>query len=122
MDPTGENPLVVIIGLYFLLGDDWLNAPTTIDEEPKSGMTPMNELGLCLIGGNWYKTGKELKIGDNIRLAPFGNRTGHPTGRYPHYHRRPKPNENNQVPRGQGISRHRPLDKSPDDKSFWDRF
>jgi hypothetical protein len=21
-------------------------------------------------------------------VAPFGNRTGHPTGRFPHYHRR----------------------------------
>jgi len=32
--------------------------------------------------------GKEIKIGDNLRIAPTGNRTGHPVGRYPHYHRR----------------------------------
>ena len=32
--------------------------------------------------------GKELNLGDNLRIAPTGNRTGHPIGRFPHYHRR----------------------------------
>lgn len=48
--------------------------------------------------------GREIKIGKNFRLAPFGNRTGHPLGRWPHYHYRPS----NPAPPGQGIGRHRP--------------
>jgi RHS repeat-associated protein len=33
--------------------------------------------------------GEEMMLshGSKVRIAPFGNRTGHPTGRYPHYHR-----------------------------------
>ena len=59
--------------------------------------------------------------GPNVRIAPFGNRTGHPTGKYPHYHRRGfKPN--GKVKPGQGIGRHRPGDTKPEDKSFFDRF
>ena len=67
---------------------------------------------------DFVKKGKEIKIGKNLRIAPFGNRTGHPTGRYPHYHRRP----NSNPPPGQSIRRHRPWDSHPADKSFWDRF
>lgn len=67
-------------------------------------------------------TGREIKIGNNFRLALGGNRTGHPTGRFPHYHRRivdPKTGE--PVPGG-GIGRHRPWDKKSTDKSWRDRF
>jgi RHS repeat-associated protein len=31
--------------------------------------------------------GEEISFGRGFRIAPFGNRTGHPTGRFPHYHR-----------------------------------
>jgi RHS repeat-associated protein len=65
-----------------------------------------------------FARGTEIRIGKNVRVAPFGNRTGHPTGRYPHYHRRPS----NPAPPGQGIGRHRPWDRSPTDGSFFDRF
>ena len=37
--------------------------------------------GAYLRGQEWPRGGK------NFRIAPFGNRTGHPTGEYPHYHR-----------------------------------
>ena len=120
VDPEGENPLL-IIPLVLIFTDTYLNAPTS-ENDIYDGLTPMNELGLCIVGGVGYKTGKEFPIGKNFRAAPFGNRTGHPTGRYPHYHRRPKPNEKGQVPRGQGIDRHRPWDTQPSDKNFWDRF
>lgn len=30
----------------------------------------------------------QFAIGKNLRIAPWGNRTGHPYGRFPHYHRR----------------------------------
>ncbi|MCA9581842.1 MAG: hypothetical protein KC416_08605, partial [Myxococcales bacterium] len=74
----------------------------------------------------FYRKGPEIPIGGG-RVAPWGNRTGHPTGRFPHYHRRkPHPNPrraaNGESAPGQGIGRHRPLDKKPGDRSFWDRF
>lgn len=55
-----------------------------------------------------------------IRVAPFGNRG---PGRFhrPHYHRRKYDVEGNVRP-GQGLGRHRPWDKSNEDKGFWDRF
>ncbi|QLC24472.1 RHS repeat-associated core domain-containing protein [Parasphingopyxis algicola] len=62
--------------------------------------------------------GKEIRIGNNLRIAFFGNRAGHPIGRWPHYHRRP----GNPAPPGQGIGRHRPWETRSPDKSFWDRF
>jgi len=91
-----------------------------------SGLYSAGEYSTFLIpvgaAGNIYRTGMEFKIGKNFRFAPLGNRTGHPTGKYPHYHRRPTPNAKGQVPRGQGMKRHRPWDKSPDDNNFRSRF
>lgn len=81
-------------------------------------------LGYLIPGGaavRGFRVGKEFAVGRNFRVAPFGNRTGHPTGKYPHYHRR-SPGPGGQVRSGQGIGRHRPLDRSPHDRSFWDRF
>ncbi len=41
--------------------------------------------------GQMARYGHEMHIG-GMRIAPFGNRRGHPTGRWPHYHRgRPDP-------------------------------
>jgi RHS repeat-associated protein len=51
--------------------------------------------------------GKEIKIGDDLRIAPTGNRTGHPTGRFPHYHRRIVGPDGKTVPRG-SMKWHRP--------------
>jgi RHS repeat-associated protein len=70
-----------------------------------------------------YATGAELSIGRNFRLAPWGNRTGHPTGRWPHYHRRGGPiDAKGNPPPGQSIKRHRPWDKKSTDKCVCDRF
>ena len=34
-------------------------------------------VGLAAVGGGmWARTGAEIKIGNNVRIAPFGNRTG----------------------------------------------
>ncbi|MBO6524831.1 MAG: hypothetical protein JJ971_13450 [Balneolaceae bacterium] len=107
-------------------GQFWLNAPNMSAYEFGYGYANMQtpylvEAGL-LYGG--YKTvmfaryGGELSFGKNFRIAPFGNRTGHPTGRFPHYHRRSGPNPRD----GQGIGRHRPWDTNTYDKTFWDRF
>jgi len=68
--------------------------------------------------------GKEYSLNPKkFRIAPWGNRTGHKTGRWPHYHRKQvdsrKPGQG--LP-GQGIKRHRPWDKKPTDRSIWDRF
>ncbi len=66
--------------------------------------------------------GDELEFGDNFRVAPFGNRTSHPYGPYPHYHRRVIDPKTGQPFRSQGDRRHRPWETKPDDKTFWDRF
>jgi RHS repeat-associated protein len=70
-----------------------------------------------------YATGAELSIGSNFRLALWGNRTGHPTGQFPHYHRRGGPlDAKGNPPPGQGIKRHRPWDTKSTDKCACDRF
>jgi len=54
-----------------------------------------------------FRTGAELRLGRNFRLAPWGNRTGNPFGELPHYHRRIVDDAGNTIPGG-GIGRHRP--------------
>lgn len=76
----------------------------------------------ALVTGKGYAAGAELSIGRNFRFAPWGNRTGHPTGKYPHYHRRGAPDAKGNTPPGQGIGRHRPWDKKSTDKCGCDRF
>ncbi|MCB0878949.1 MAG: RHS repeat protein [Thermoleophilia bacterium] len=75
-------------------------------------------------GSSEAMAGREYSFGlKRWRFAPWGNRTGHPTGRLPHYHRSvPDPaNPGNSLP-GQGIGRHRPWDTKSTDTSFGDRF
>lgn len=71
--------------------------------------------------GRFAAAGREIRLGSSLRIAPFGNRTGHPAGRILHYHRRGLGPDGNTLP-GQGIGRHRPWDTKSTDKSFWDRF
>lgn len=68
-----------------------------------------------------YASGAELNIGRNFRIAPWGNRTGRPTGKFPHFHRRVTDGNGNTLP-GQGIGRHRPWDRKSTDKCQCDRF
>ena len=110
--------------------DQWWNHPdTTIHDqldgqtiEPNPGIDPVD-----LVTGGYacrklFKEGSEIPIGQNWRIAPFGNRSGHPIGRWPHYHRRGTPGPDGKTPPGQGIGRHRPLEKKACDKDFCDRF
>lgn len=71
--------------------------------------------------GGFAATGRELRFGQSFRLAPFGNRTGHPLGRWPHYHRRGVGPNGDTYP-GQSIGRHRPWETKSTDDSFFDRF
>ena len=101
--------------------EDQINAET-IDANP--AFDPIGEVANfvgCRIA-NMARLGHELAFGRNARIAPFGNRTGHPIGRFPHYHRRGRPLPNGQTPPGQGIGRHRPWEKKSTDKKFTDRF
>ncbi|MGL4854115.1 MAG: hypothetical protein ACRC37_02560 [Lentisphaeria bacterium] len=69
-----------------------------------------------------YKNGSEIASkSKNLRIAPFGNRTGNKLGRFPHYHRRGIDKSGN-TRNGQGIGRHRPWEKKSSDKNFRDRF
>jgi RHS repeat-associated protein len=74
--------------------------------------------GTAAQAGRWYRVGKEFSIGRRFRIAPFGNRTGHPIGKYPHYHRErlygPNFPGKRLTPRpGQGMNRHRPWEADP---------
>jgi hypothetical protein len=47
-----------------------------------------------------YARGHDFAFrGGKLRFAQWGNRTGHPTGRFPHYHRA-KPHPHEQGPKG----------------------
>ncbi|PKN35756.1 MAG: hypothetical protein CVU61_02735 [Deltaproteobacteria bacterium HGW-Deltaproteobacteria-19] len=59
------------------------------------------------INARGYATGAEFSFGKNLRIAPWGNRTGSPTGELPHYHRRIIGSDGKTVPGG-GIGKHRP--------------
>ena len=67
-------------------------------------------------------SGREITFGSNVRIAPLGNRTGNPYGRWPHYHRRGVDPATGITLPGQGIGRHRPWQTKSPDVSFWDRF
>lgn len=69
-----------------------------------------------------FKTGGELSLGKNLRIAPWGNRTGNKYGELPHYHSRGRPTPQGTTPPGQGIGRHRPWEQKSTDKNFGDRF
>ncbi|HET9712634.1 MAG TPA: RHS repeat-associated core domain-containing protein [Pyrinomonadaceae bacterium] len=77
---------------------------------------------------NGFRYGREFKIGNRGRIAPWGNRgkggnPPHKIGRWPHYHRRvPNPKKPGDSMPGQGMGRHRPWEKKSTDKCFWDRF
>lgn len=77
------------------------------------GRNPAEVIGDSLAGGaagqvmGWVATGKEFKVNNNLRIAPFGNRTGHPIGERPHYHHRIY-DPNGRVIDGQGLKQHRP--------------
>ncbi|QQR68906.1 MAG: RHS repeat-associated core domain-containing protein [Alphaproteobacteria bacterium] len=80
------------------------------------------DVGLALLLRNQYNLGREICIGKNLRIAPFGNRTGHPLGELPHYHRRGAPDINGETPKGQGIKRHRPWERKSSDTNFMNRL
>ena len=110
--------------------DQWWNHPdtTTQDQidgqtiEPNPGIDPTTFIAGAYACRKLFQEGSEFVIGQNWRIAPFGNRSGHPIGRWPHYHRRGTPGPDGKTPPGQGIGRHRPLEKKGCDKDFCDRF
>lgn len=90
-------------------------------EEPNPLLDPVNYAGG--LAGIGYKTDSEITLFKGLRVAPFGNRTPNPYGKWPHYHRNvPNPTKPGQSIPGQGIGRHRPWETKSPDKSFWDRF
>lgn len=125
IDPDGEHPVLVGAAIGAFLGAFLTPTPTN------TPMSPMGE-GARVLGGAAAgaavggmcaaaATGAEIAIG-GMRFAPFGNRTGNPTGELPHYHRRTVDPTTGQPAPGQGIGRHRPWDTRSTDRSFWDRF
>ena len=66
----------------------------------KTGWTLINAVG--------YAKGIEFKFGKNIRIAPWGNRTGNPKGELPHFHKRVIDPATGATKPGGGIGWHRP--------------
>jgi RHS repeat-associated protein len=135
VDPDGEDWLDTATNFFAGMGDaitfgltdkirDWIGVNDVVDHN--SGAYK----GGKIAGYAWwvafnvtgYATGYEFAIGRNFRIAPWGNRTGHPIGRFPHYHSRVIDPKTGLTKPGQGIGRHRPWEVKSTDKSFWDRF
>ncbi len=89
-----------------LLGDDPRAAGRVVGQA--AGTAAVTAIGAK--AGNFIHRGKEFSIGNNFRVAPFGNRTGHPVGRWPHYHRRIYGPDGTTVPGG-SMNWHRPWEK-----------
>ncbi len=97
VDPTGELAWFIPAALFFALGDDYLNAPA-VGESPKSGLTPMNELGLCILPAPYFprvKHGPHQGMGPHLHWGP----RPHPKAP-PKYHLGPW-NPNHGLPKGQ---------------------
>ncbi|MBS0522228.1 MAG: hypothetical protein JSS04_01230, partial [Proteobacteria bacterium] len=128
-DPQGDIVPLLILGgaaLIAILTPSPANAPGENDPIYKSDPSePYKNAAETVLGAKACRMlirGEEISFGKNFRVAPGGNRTGDPTGKYPHYHRRViDPNTGKTQP-GQGIGRHRPWDTTDPDTSFWDRF
>lgn len=58
-----------------------------------------------------FAAGKEITIGKNLRIAPFGNRTKNILGQLPHIHQRVVNPATGETLPGQGIKWHRPWEK-----------
>lgn len=89
---------------------------------PDTALQTAFTLGTAGGGSVGFRFGREITFGRNMRIAPFGNRTGHRYGELPHYHRRGIDPSTGRVIDGQGLKRHRPWEPKSTDRSFWDRF
>lgn len=121
---AGENAALYWAQLHVETGNPLYAIPGVMASlwTPDTAVTT----GVTLLGGGGVsfgiRLGRELSVGSNFRLAPFGNRTGHALGELPHYHRRGLDALSGATRPGQGIGRHRPWETKSTDKSFWDRF
>ena len=115
MDPVGAKD--TIIDAIFVVGP---NKTMEILGNPGGQLIFYKVLASA---GSMAAKGREIEVGENCRIAPFGNRTNNPVGKWPHYHRRvPNPAKPGEGMPGQGIGRHRPWETRSVDKSWKDRF
>lgn len=134
-DPTGECPWCVTIILGGLIGGGIDFGFQLIENHGQLECVDWGQVGkealigaalsgigeAAYFGTEFALAGREIKFGKDLRIAPFGNRTGHPLGERPHYHRRVTGPNGETLP-GQGIGRHRPWETKSTDTNFWDRF
>jgi len=134
VDVNGLNPILVAVaigaaegfigGAAFAIGDELLS-DGCVSDWGAVGRAAILGAALGGVGSGiseGISLGREFAFGRNFRVAPFGNRTGHPLGELPHYHRRTIDSLSGRTVDGQGIGRHRPWEVKSTDSSFWDRF
>jgi hypothetical protein len=87
-------------------------------------LAPVTWWQTALALGNAYgfATGKEIALGRNFRIAPWGNRTGDKGGRFPRYHRRWPAGPNGRPRYGGSIRKHRPWEPPPEGAPWWRIF
>ncbi|ANE58082.1 hypothetical protein AYM39_22680 (plasmid) [Methylomonas sp. DH-1] len=114
---AGFGDVLSFGGTYFVR--EMMNTNSAVDLSSGAYMAgAVSGVAIHAIG---FRTGGELSIGRDFRLAPWGNRTGNQYGELPHYHRRGVDQTGQTIP-GQGIGRHRPWESKSPDSSVWDRF
>ncbi len=131
VDPTGQCPwcVVFLAGAIFSGGVD-LVVQLVHNNGNFACVDPWQVGRAALVGGLLGLAGRaawlgwEIKVGKNLRIAPFGNRTGNRFGRWPHYHRRVIDPKTGETRPGQGINRHRPWETKQTNppERFRDRF
>jgi hypothetical protein len=111
----------VQLALFAVPGVTWAQAEPT----PPENCT-QDPRGVDLVRGSFVYQSDDVVIGPpgfgpHFRVALFGNRRGHPLGRYPHYHRR-RLDASGRTLDGHSIGRHRPWETKSGDTRFSDRF
>lgn len=121
---AGDNAAQYWAALQVQTGNEFYSLPGTLASlwTPDTAIRTATTLLTAGVASWGIRLGRELSFGRDLRLAPFGNRTGNKFGELPHYHRRGMDPATGQTRPGQGIARHRPWEKRSTDKSFFDRF
>lgn len=108
------NPVLDFLGngLAFITGNDTANPLTGMPyySPGDAANKKMDFFMTVVMNIAPYSKGIEFSLGENFRIAPWGNRTGNEFGELPHYHRLIESSPGKTVPGG-SLDWHRPWQK-----------